>query len=334
MERPSTRLWIIRNPEMWLSDEQGNLHYCRGLIHYVLSIIWGIFTGLLGNLLPFLLQLVIFYYAHHFNLDWICWILLAWILIQIVMRIFYKIFQKLSVWLVETGYYRNHDKNNRGFQTAVNFYLNKNSGTSGIVHIEILFSQLALLAQGVMFTFLHGSYTGIESLQQWILLDAWYLLDTYTMGFVANVIGVPIKVKSDGVLPLIVVEILRISFSLGVAARLLREFTHFIGKTTRFEGTIPELKKFILHNYKPMENLLEIYDFGEIPEDAWYKNDFITYKEIEADCEAIRNNLFTTISKQQRIFPSTISPEKTTYRNSKCPCGSGKRYKHCCGEIR
>ena len=54
----------------------------------------------------------------------------------------------------------------------------------------------------------------------------------------------------------------------------------------------------------------------------------ISYLEIKTEVEMprgdaiVKNNGKTNITKSQRVS-----------RNSKCPCGSGSKYKNCCGKL-
>ncbi len=40
-----------------------------------------------------------------------------------------------------------------------------------------------------------------------------------------------------------------------------------------------------------------------------------------------------TESEQLSREPQEEMKERKVPRNAKCPCGSGKKYKHCCGKI-
>jgi len=45
--------------------------------------------------------------------------------------------------------------------------------------------------------------------------------------------------------------------------------------------------------------------------------------ELERKIEEVSNNLDDTSKSENKKVP----------RNAKCPCGSGKKFKHCCGKV-
>jgi preprotein translocase subunit SecA len=58
---------------------------------------------------------------------------------------------------------------------------------------------------------------------------------------------------------------------------------------------------------------------------------FVSEKDIEShDKELTSSNLINSESSFER---HTSFTNKKVRRNSPCPCGSGKKFKHCCGAI-
>ena len=49
--------------------------------------------------------------------------------------------------------------------------------------------------------------------------------------------------------------------------------------------------------------------------------------------EYLGMGLMKSLSYAGEKFTRTITVEKTPGRNDRCPCGSGKKYKKCCGKI-
>ena len=53
----------------------------------------------------------------------------------------------------------------------------------------------------------------------------------------------------------------------------------------------------------------------------------ISHLEIKTDVEMPSDNLQKSNSR------SNLKKNQRVPRNSKCPCGSGKKYKNCCGKL-
>ena len=91
----------------------------------------------------------------------------------------------------------------------------------------------------------------------------------------------------------------------------------FDGKKTGRLGT--EMKPAVVR-VQTEERLKEVQALFE--EHAW------EYKiEVEADKPEDINDLNQLLNP-----PKPITAEQKIGRNERCPCGSGKKYKHCCGK--
>lgn len=55
-------------------------------------------------------------------------------------------------------------------------------------------------------------------------------------------------------------------------------------------------------------------------------------KDEKTDVNIILNQSIEQSMEPKNYYPFVI-PEPPPSRNSPCPCGSGKRYKHCCGRV-
>ena len=45
------------------------------------------------------------------------------------------------------------------------------------------------------------------------------------------------------------------------------------------------------------------------------------------------NLVFETKASKEKSAEESKVNDKKVGRNEKCPCGSGKKYKHCCGNV-
>ena len=81
------------------------------------------------------------------------------------------------------------------------------------------------------------------------------------------------------------------------------------------------------------ESLNKEYSFDEIIRE--YKSEYLKYKLYSSAtvlyCSKAFSNVFDTITTMQENPVSTDVTNEKVGRNEPCPCGSGKKYKHCCG---
>ena len=73
----------------------------------------------------------------------------------------------------------------------------------------------------------------------------------------------------------------------------------------------------------------------EFKREAFNLFEGLLYK-IKTDFITFLNNLEVVEKKEEEIKPTKISPKhsgKKIGRNEPCLCGSGKKYKHCCGSL-
>ena len=82
----------------------------------------------------------------------------------------------------------------------------------------------------------------------------------------------------------------------------------------RSYGQKDPLSEFKKEAFELFENLLEKI-----------KNDVVKF--------LLNLNVVITNEEQKKSIKTENFSEKKVGRNDKCPCGSGKKYKHCCGSI-
>ena len=68
------------------------------------------------------------------------------------------------------------------------------------------------------------------------------------------------------------------------------------------------------------------------------KHDFLNadylFEELEINTSTTKEDSSSEIQTNEAISEQFNSfPNKKVRRNSPCPCGSGKKFKHCCGAI-
>ena len=124
-------------------------------------------------------------------------------------------------------------------------------------------------------------------------------------------------------------------------------------KTTRLEGTVAELAESLrltptymfafldgIHEaVDGMPALEEIEESTPIAFDIGYERLFKQMVEYKADSLYTLpewNDIFTPekqkeLYKEQKLSHTIVRNEAKTGRNEACPCGSGKKYKKCCG---
>ncbi|MCL2527105.1 MAG: SEC-C metal-binding domain-containing protein [Defluviitaleaceae bacterium] len=124
-------------------------------------------------------------------------------------------------------------------------------------------------------------------------------------------------------------------------------------KTTRLEGTVAELatelKLTTTHMYAFLDGIHEavdgVPDLETIEEETPIAFDIcherlfkqmVAYKAEPLYTLEEWNNIFTPdrqkeLFKEQKNSHTVIRNEAKTGRNEACPCGSGKKYKKCCG---
>jgi SWIM/SEC-C metal-binding protein len=105
-----------------------------------------------------------------------------------------------------------------------------------------------------------------------------------------------------------------------------------------FMGKVDKREDYGTHGYAPKRNVKHGSEVAPL-------SLVVTTEERKAEIEAIlaEHILFATIEvdaeKEENITeldvvlntPKTIIVEKTPSRNDPCSCGSGKKYKKCCG---
>jgi SEC-C motif-containing protein len=69
---------------------------------------------------------------------------------------------------------------------------------------------------------------------------------------------------------------------------------------------------------------------GWVEFSAKYKQDGIVREHHEIS-EFVRRNGEWQLTEGRMVKPEPVRKEQTTGRNDPCPCGSGKKYKKCCG---
>ena len=91
----------------------------------------------------------------------------------------------------------------------------------------------------------------------------------------------------------------------------------FDGKKTAKLGTDKNPAAVHVKTKKRMKEVAGIFE----------KNDWKYSIELETDKPEDTNDLELLLNP-----PKTVIAEKKVGRNEPCPCGSGKKYKKCCGE--
>jgi SEC-C motif-containing protein len=74
----------------------------------------------------------------------------------------------------------------------------------------------------------------------------------------------------------------------------------------------------------------EANDKGSVEFIAKYKMNGVAREHREVS-EFVRKNGQWLLTEGQMVKPETVHKEQTPGRNDPCPCGSGKKYKKCCG---
>ena len=109
---------------------------------------------------------------------------------------------------------------------------------------------------------------------------------------------------------------------------------------------VKELLKFELsHNYYEISDYLEnLYSYIEVIDTKYNTLDIdlekLYYNMVEAKADWLYElpawNKLLSVERRKELFKQqkqsgTIVKEKKVGRNDPCPCGSGKKYKFCCG---
>jgi SEC-C motif-containing protein len=81
----------------------------------------------------------------------------------------------------------------------------------------------------------------------------------------------------------------------------------------------------IIHSKIDEEN-----NTGQVEFSAKYKQDG-TVREHHEVSEFVRKNGEWQLTEGRMVKPEPVRKEQTAGRNDPCPCGSGKKYKKCCG---
>jgi hypothetical protein len=72
------------------------------------------------------------------------------------------------------------------------------------------------------------------------------------------------------------------------------------------------------------------------PSVAWRDSDILNHYEDLYRETALEAKRWTRLEKQRGVAPRSAEPrtQAKVGRNDPCPCGSGRKYKHCCGKKR
>ena len=110
-------------------------------------------------------------------------------------------------------------------------------------------------------------------------------------------------------------------------------FTLAIGQSNNKDG------KNVFSNQESIEEYLVVLEKALKSNDV----DIESFSRPEQVLEKIKNDLIKFLlnlnivvsNEEQKEKKQTeiLSDNKKVGRNEKCPCGSGKKYKHCCGSI-
>ena len=96
------------------------------------------------------------------------------------------------------------------------------------------------------------------------------------------------------------------------------------GIMLRGYGQVNPLQAYTMEGFELFENILDKID-EQIAE-------FLLKANIEQNTERTQTIIGNANDGKEKIKKTPKKAEKKIGRNDQCPCGSGKKYKNCCGK--